>query len=57
MSRAMCRLRQRMICGRVLPSACLLRVYWMVGGSVRIRLVAIRHSALLAWWLPPRLRR
>ena len=56
-SRAMCRLRQRMISRRVLPSACRLRVYSMVGGSVRIRLVAIRHSALLAWRSPPRLSR
>ena len=29
----------------------------MVRGSVRIRLVAIRHSALLAWRSPPRLSR
>ena len=53
----MCRLGQRMISRRVLPSAFRLRVYSMVRGSVRIRLVAIRQRALLAWRSPPRLSR
>lgn len=46
-----------MISLRVLPSAFRRRVYSMGRGSVRIRLVAIRHSALLAWRSPPRLSR
>ena len=46
-----------MISLRAFPSAFRRRVYSMVRGSVRIRLVAIRHSALLAWRSPPRLRR
>ena len=38
-----------MISFRVLPSDCLLWTYSMVGWSQRIRVVAMRHRALLAW--------
>ena len=46
-----------MISVRFLPSACRLTRYCLVEASVRIRVVAIRHNALLACRLPPRLRR
>ncbi len=48
----MCRLGQRIISARFLPSAWRLVTYSLVAGSVRIRVVAIRRSALLAWRLP-----
>ena len=46
-----------MISRRVLPSARRFSTYSMVVWSQRIRVVAIRHKALLAWRSPPRLRR
>ena len=46
-----------MISFRFLPSPWRLVTYSLVAASVRIRVVAMRHSALLAWRLPPRLRR
>ena len=42
-----------MISVRFLPWACRLVTYSLVAASVRIRVVAIRQSALLACRLPP----
>ena len=53
----MWRFRQRIISVWVFPSASRLVTYSLVRVSVRIRVVAMRQSALLAWRLPPRLRR
>ena len=39
------------------PSPWRRATYSLVAASVRIRVVAIRQSALFAWRLPPRLRR
>ena len=46
-----------MISRRVLPSARRRAAYSMVRSSMRMRIMAMRHRALLAWRLPPRLRR
>ena len=46
-----------MISGRFLPCAWRFWVYAIVRGSCRMRVVAIRHKALLAWRSPPLLRR
>ena len=46
-----------MISFRFFPSASRLATYCWVAASWRIRVVAIRHSAWLAWRLPPRFSR
>jgi hypothetical protein len=56
-SRAMYRLRHRMISRFVLPSPVLLSTYYLAAGCQRIRVIAIRQSARLALRLPPRLSR